>query len=155
MQIIEAKTPGMVEQVRALFEEYWTSFGFTPCFQNFGDELAGLPGKFAPPAGRLGLATIDGQPAGCVALRAIDRDRCEFKRLYVRSQFRGCGLGRRLLAWVVAEAKRAGYREMLCDTMPVMADALAMYRRAGFQVTEPYSETPTPGAIYLRLMLEP
>jgi GNAT superfamily N-acetyltransferase len=153
MQIVNVVTPEHLALVRALFEEYWTSFGFTPCFQNFSGELAALPGDYVPPAGRLALAMVDGQPAGCAALRRFDSDRCEFKRLFVRPQFRGLGLGRQLLAWVIAEAKAAGYRQLVCDTMPVMADALAMYERAGFERTAPYSGHPTPGAIFLRLVL--
>ena len=153
MQIVYVVTGEQLAQVRALFEEYWRSFGFTPCFQNFSGELAALPGDYVPPGGRLALALVEAQPAGCAALRRLDGDRCEFKRLFVRSQFRGLGLGRQLLAWVIAEAKAAGYRRLVCDTMPVMADALAMYQRAGFERTEPYSDHPTPGAIFLRLAL--
>ena len=77
MQIVEAVTAEHIAQVRELFEEYWASFGFTPCFQNFGAELAGLPGEYQPPGGRLALALVDGQPAGCVALRRLDGERCE------------------------------------------------------------------------------
>jgi GNAT superfamily N-acetyltransferase len=154
MQIVEAVTKEEIAQVRELFEEYWASFGFTPCFQNFGAELDGLPGDYAPPGGRLGLALVDGQPAGCAALRRFDAERCEFKRLYLRPQFRGGGRGRQLLAWVVAEARAAGYRQAVCDTMPAMAQALTMYERAGFERTEPYGDHPTPGAIFLRLRLD-
>ena len=153
MEIVHVETAEQLAQVRALFEEYWASFGFTPCFQNFSGELAALPGKYVRPGGRLALALVDGRPAGCAALRRIDDDRCEFKRLYVRPQYRGLKLGRVLLTWIVAEAKAAGYRQLVCDTMPVMAEALAMYERAGFERTEPYSDHPTPGAIFLRLAL--
>ena len=153
MQIVHVVTADQLAAVRALFEEYWTSFGFTPCFQNFSGELAELPGSYVPPGGRLALALVEGQSAGCAALRRLDEERCEFKRLYVRSQYRGMRLGRELLAWIVAEAKAAGYRQLVCDTMPEMADALAMYQRAGFQRTDPYSGLPTPGAIFLRMVL--
>jgi GNAT superfamily N-acetyltransferase len=121
--------------VRALLEEYWNSFGFTPCFQNFGDELAGLPGAYAPPAGRLAWATVDGESAGCIALRRVDAVRAEAKRLYVRPAFRGAGLGRALMEWAMAEARAAGYREIVGDTMPVMRNALALYERMGFERT--------------------
>jgi len=153
MQIVHVVTAEQLAQVRALLEEYWQSFGFTPCFQNFSGELAALPGDYVPPGGRLALALVDGQPAGCAALRRLDAERCEFKRLFVRNQFRGMRLGRELLAWIVAEAKAAGYRQLVCDTMPAMADALAMYQRAGFERTAPYSDHPTAGAIFLRLVL--
>ena len=139
---------------RTLFEEYWQSFGFTPCFQNFAAEVAGLPGHYAPPGGRLALALADAAPAGCIALRRLDGQRAEAKRLYVRPEFRGRGIGLALLEWVIGQARRAGYREMLGDTMPVMRRALAMYDRLGFQQTGPYSAEPTPGAIYLRLSLQ-
>src|SRR5579862_4209325 len=133
MEIIAVETAAAVEQVRGLFEEYWNSFGFTPCFQNFSEETAALPGEYTPPGGRLALALIDGEPAGCAALRRFDAERCEAKRLYVRPQFRGCGVGRALLQWLIAEARRAGYREIVGDTMPVMMRALEMYARCGFE----------------------
>lgn len=122
-----------VKLVRFLLREYWDSFGFTPCFQNFGEELARLPGDYSPPTGRLALALVDGQPAGCVALRRFDLQRAEPKRLYVRPEFRGLGLGRALLGWVMNEARGAGYSELVGDTMPVMKGALALYDRMGFE----------------------
>ena len=131
-QIVPVEGADALAKVRALLQEYWDSFGFTPCFQNFGEELAGLPGAYAPPDGRLALATIDGQPAGCVALRCVDARRAEAKRLYVRPAFRGRGLGRALLEWVMNEARAQGYSEIVGDTMPVMRDALALYERMGF-----------------------
>jgi ribosomal protein S18 acetylase RimI-like enzyme len=121
--------------VRVLLQEYWDSFGFTPCFQNFGDELAGLPGAYAPPGGRLALAIMNGQPAGCIALRRVDALHAEAKRLYVRPAFRSLGLGRALIEWAMAEACAAGYSEIVGDTMPVMRDALALYDRMGFERT--------------------
>jgi len=153
MEIVPASTPAHLATVRQLFEEYWQSFGFTPCFQNFAAEVDGLPGYYAPPAGRLALALDNGAPVGCVALRPVDRLRAEAKRLYVRPQFRDRGAGLALLQWVIAEARAAGYREMLGDTMPVMRRALAMYERLGFEQTGPYMPDATPGAIYLRLAL--
>lgn len=153
MQIVLAESTEHLDNIRALLRDYWDSFGFTPCFQGFAEEMATLPGKYAPPEGRLGLLLLCDAPAGCVALRRIDAERCEAKRLYVQPQFRGRGVGRALLEWVIAEARGAGYQEMLGDTMPVMAQALEMYKRAGFQRTSPYVTDATPGAIYLRLRL--
>ena len=153
LEIVAAVGEETLSAVRALFEEYWHSFGFTPCFQNFDLELASLPGKYAPPQGRLALAVVGGEPAGCVALRRIDSTRCEAKRLYVRPQFRGQGLGRALLQWVIAEARSAGYTEMFGDTMPVMERAIAMYEQVGFERTGPYANEATEGAIYIRLKL--
>jgi GNAT superfamily N-acetyltransferase len=141
------------EQVRELFTEYWASFGFSPCFQGFGEEVAGLPGAYAPPGGALVLAVADGRAAGCAAFRRFDERRAEAKRLFVRPQFRGQGVGRALLDWVIAETRGAGYGELVGDTVPQMAVALSMYDRAGFERTGPYAEAPTPGAIYLRLKL--
>ena len=132
-QVTSVETAEALAAVRILLEEYWNSFGFTPCFQNFGEELAGLPGAYAPPGGRLALATVDDQSAGCIAMRRVDRDHAEAKRLYVRPAFRGIGLGRALMEWVMAEARAAGYREIVGDTMPVMRDALALYERMGFE----------------------
>ncbi len=155
MQIVPVAGAESLAQVRALFEEYWESFGFTPCFQGFGDEVASLPGRYATPSGRLALALVDGQPAGCIALRALSASQGEVKRLYLRPGFRGRGLGRALLQWIIAEARAIGYGELVCDTMPTMTDALALYDRAGFVRTGPYSPDPSPGAVYLRLELNP
>jgi GNAT superfamily N-acetyltransferase len=153
MQILAAETREQIEEVRRLFEEYWSAFGFTPCFQNFGEEVANLPGAYAAPDGRLALALVDGAAAGCIALRRFDELRAEAKRLYVRPQFRGLGIGRALMEWVIAEARRAEYRELVGDTLPVMATALEMYDRMGFERIDAYSGVPTPGAVYLRLAL--
>ncbi|HUI77198.1 MAG TPA: GNAT family N-acetyltransferase [Bryobacteraceae bacterium] len=153
MQILAAEAREQIEEVRRLFEEYWNAFGFTPCFQNFGEEVADLPGAYAPPRGRLGLAVIDGSIAGCIALRPVDTRRGEMKRLYVRPEFRRHRIGHALVEWIIAEARAAGYRELVCDTMPAMKTALAMYEQRGFERTDPYSDPPTPGAIYLRLKL--
>ena len=153
MTIVLPETPEQWEQVRGLFREYWASFGLSPCFQNFGAELAGLPGDFAPPRGALALAVVGGEPAGCAALRPFDMSRVEFKRLYVRPAFRGRGVGRALMRWVMDEARRLGYTELVGDTLPQMTDALAMYDHAGFERTGPYAATPTAGAIYLRYRL--
>jgi GNAT superfamily N-acetyltransferase len=153
MEIVAVESAEQLAQVRALFEEYWRSFGFTPCFQDFGVEVAGLPGAYAPPDGRLALAMVDGEPAGCGALKRLDGSRCEAKRLFVRPQFRGLGIGRAMLHWAIGEARVLGYSELVGDTMPVMQQALAMYERMGFERTGPYSEKPTPGAIFIRMKL--
>jgi len=145
MRMVEAHSPAELAAVRLLFEEYWRSFGFTPCFQGFDQEVANLPGNYT----WLGLLLIEEEPAGCVALRRFDETRAEFKRLYVRPRYRGQGCGRVLMTWALAKAREAGYREVVADTMPQMQTALAMYDRAGFERTDPYASEPTPGAIYL------
>ena len=152
-QIRPVEGDASLASVRILLQEYWDSFGFTPCFQNFADELTGLPGAYGSPGGRLAMATVDAQLAGCVALRRIDELRAEAKRLYVRPAFRGLGLGRTLIEWAMSEARVAGYRELVGDTMPAMRDALALYDRMGFERGEPYTENPTKGAIFIRIKL--
>lgn len=152
-QIIQAEGALALASARKLLQEYWNSFGFTPCFQSFGEELAGLPGPYAPPEGRLALAMMDDKPAGCIALRRLDALRAEAKRLYVRPEFRGHGLGRALMEWVIGEGRGAGYREIVGDTMPEMRVARVLYKHMGFEQGEPYSAQPTQGAIFIRIAL--
>lgn len=150
IKIVPVEGADALAAVRELLQEYWDSFGFTPCFQNFSAELAGLPGDYAPPRGRLAIGWIAGKPAGCVAMRPVDERRAEAKRLYLRPAFRGRGLGRALIEWLIAEARGAGYAELIGDSLPVMRDAIALYDRIGFERTQP--EGPE-GVIYLRLTL--
>jgi putative acetyltransferase len=150
----QAETPAQIDQARELFLEYAQSLGFSLCFQNFDKELASLPGDYAPPEGRLLLAQYQGQFAGCVALHKLEDDICEMKRLYLRPQFRGKGLGRVLADRIIAEAREIGYRCMRLDTVePVMKDAVAMYRRIGFREIAPYCANPIAGALHMELLL--
>lgn len=144
---------GQMQQVRELFREYQASLEVDLCFQNFADELARLPGAYAPPSGRLLLCTVDGAPQGCVALQAIGVDDCEMKRLYTRPAQRGLGLGRRLVACVLAEARAIGYRRVYLDTLPSMTRAAAMYTALGFVDVPAYRHNPVPGARYMALTL--
>lgn len=141
-------------QIRELFLEYASSLGFSLCFQSFDKELADLPGDYAPPDGRLLLASIGGELAGCVALHKLESEVCEMKRLYLRPKFRGHGLGRTLVERILSEARSIGYRRMRLDTVePVMRDAVAMYRRFGFRDIAPYRANPIEGAMYMELEL--
>ena len=150
----QAESPVQLAQARELFLEYARSLGFSLCFQNFDKELAGLPGDYAPPEGRLLLVECEGQLAGCVALHKLDSGVCEMKRLYLRSQFRGKGLGRALTERIIAEARQIGYRRMRLDTVePVMKDAVAMYRKLGFKGIAPYRPNPIAGTMYMELEL--
>src|SRR5437762_4907540 len=150
LAIIQAKSPPQIAQARELFLEYAQSLGFSLCFQSFDKELAGLPGDYAPPDGRLLLADYQGQLAGCVALHKLEPGICEMKRLYLRPQFRGKGFGRALADRIIAEARHIGYHHMRLDTVePVMGDAVAMYRKIGFQEIAPYCENPIAGALYM------
>jgi ribosomal protein S18 acetylase RimI-like enzyme len=148
-----ARLPDEVPAVRALFEEYAAGLGVSLCFQNFDAELAGLPGSYAPPAGRLLVAEAGGEVVGCVALRPHKPGICELKRLYVRQAYRGKGLGRRLLEALLAEAVAAGYREAVFDTIESMKEALALYRTFAFEPTEPYGCHPVAGSLCFRKVL--
>jgi len=151
----QAESPTQIAQARELFLEYAQSLGFSLCFQNFDAELAGLPGDYAPPEGRLLLVECDRQLAACVALHKLDSVHCEMKRLYLRPQFRGRGIGRALARRIIAEARQIGYRRMRLDTVePVMKDAVAMYRKLGFKEIAPYRPNPMAGTIYMELELD-
>jgi|SRR5579871_2066366 len=154
LSLLQAQSPIQIAQARELFLEYAKSLGFSLCFQNFDKELAGLPGDYAPPDGRLFLAEYNAQLAGCVALHKLAGEICEMKRLYLRPQFRGLRLGRALADRIIAEARQIGYKRMRLDTVePVMKDAVAMYRKIGFREIEPYCENPIAGALYMELLL--
>jgi putative acetyltransferase len=143
-----------LEAVRALFLEYAGSLGFSLCFQGFDDELRELPGMYAPPSGRLLLATEGERPAGCVGIHALEGGAAEMKRLFVRPAFRGAGLGRILAVRACDEAKKAGYRTVRLDTIAgTMERAITLYRALGFGQIAPYRENPIPGALYLEKAL--
>jgi putative acetyltransferase len=150
----QAESPERIAQVRELFLEYAQSLGFSLCFQNFDKELAELPGDYSPPEGRLLLAEFEGRLAACVALHKLDSGICEMKRLYLRPQFRGKGVGRALAERIIGEARQIGYQRMRLDTVePVMKDAVAMYRKLGFKEIPPYCANPMAGVIYMELEL--
>jgi GNAT superfamily N-acetyltransferase len=154
LQITQAESPAQIVQARELFLEYARSLGFSLCFQSFDQELAGLPGDYAPPEGRLLLAVYEDQLAGCVALHKLEPKICEMKRLYLRPQFRSKGVGRCLAEAIIAEARAIGHERMRLDTVePMMKGAVALYRRLGFKEIAPYRENPIVGAMYMELLL--
>ncbi len=143
------------ELVRALFREYADSLGFDLCFQNFAEEVANLPGDYERPAGCVLLADVDGECAGCVALRPFSGGVCEMKRLYVRAACRGLGVGRALAGEAIARARRAGYEALRLDTVSTMSAANSLYRSLGFLEIPQYRPNPIEGARYFELALAP
>jgi GNAT superfamily N-acetyltransferase len=154
MDLIQAQSAEEISQARELFEEYAAGLEISLCFQNFEKELAELPGDYVPPAGRLFLAMAGDQTAGCVALRKIAAGICEMKRLYVRPEFRGTGLGHTLIETIIKAAREIGYQRMRLDTLPGKMDrAIAMYRSLGFQEIEPYYTSPVQSTLFMDLEL--
>jgi len=150
-----ARDAAALEAVRTLFREYAASLDFGLDYQDFDGELAALPGKYAPPAGALLLATVGGEAAGCGALRELAPGIAEMKRLYVRHAFRALGLGRALTLRLIDEARSRGHRRLRLDTVDAsMARALALYRALGFVEIAPYYPSPIPGTVFLELDLE-
>jgi len=153
MQILEPHSAGYLPSIRELFVEYANSIEVDLCFQGFEGELAELPGRYAPPYGRLLLALDGVNAAGCVALRKIGDGFCEMKRLYVRPAFRGKGLGRTLAGEIIAAAKQIGYQRMLLDTLGSMKEAIALYQSLGLQRIAPYYDNPSGCAVFMELKL--
>jgi putative acetyltransferase len=153
MEIIQAQSQAELNQAKKFFLEYAGSLGISLCFQNFEQELAELPGAYAPPEGRLLLAYDGGEPIGCVALRKLGDSICEMKRLYLRPESRGKKCGRRLALALIQQARQMGYERMRLDTLPAMQEALTLYRSLGFKEIEPYTLNPVAGALFMELPL--
>ncbi len=152
--IWQATSDSEIVQARALFIEYAQSLDFSLCFQGFDSELAGLPGDYRPPEGRLLLAQYDAEIAGCGALHYLEAGICEMKRLYIRPQFRGKGLGRAVAMRLVSDARIVGYKKMRLDTVESqMVNAVALYHKLGFREIGPYRPNPIADAMYMELDL--
>jgi ribosomal protein S18 acetylase RimI-like enzyme len=149
VEIHEVQSPAQLDLVRVLFREYAAGLGVDLCFQGFETELENLPGRYSRPQGGLWLATIANRPAACVAFRQFDATTAEMKRLYVRPNIRGLGLGRRLIDLVLTTATLASYQQVWLDTLPSMAEAIRLYRQIGFEPIAPYYDNPVPGALFL------
>ncbi|RDK00880.1 GNAT family N-acetyltransferase [Paraburkholderia lacunae] len=152
-KIETAGFPQHLEVVRAIFREYASSLGIDLSFQNFEAELAGLPGRYAEPHGRILLASNEGQVIGCVAMRPLDATTCEMKRLYVRPAGRGQQLGKQLAASICRIAKEAGYARIVLDTLPDMRAAQQLYASFGFKAVAAYTFNPVAGTQFLELDL--
>ena len=149
--LVEVRSPPDYASARALFLAYAAQLGIDLCFQNFTSELDHLPEMYGPPAGCLLLARRAGEDVGCVAVRNVSAETCEMKRLYVRDDLRGEGLGRRLAEASIAAARALGYRRMVLDTLASMTPARTLYRSLGFRETAAYYDSPLPDVVYMAL----
>ena len=154
MRIKQAETPGEIDEVRRLFLEFEAFLGIDLCFEGFEEELAGLPGKYAPPGGALLMGLEKDNVSGCVALRALARGECEMKRLFVRPEFRRTGLGRLLAHEVIGVACQLGYSLMRLDTFENLTEAIGLYESLGFRKTDAYYENPLRNVVYMELDLQ-
>lgn len=153
LKIISAKTNEDLEIAKQLFVEYADCLEFDLCFQNFEEELANLPGCYAPPEGCLLLAKYQDKTAGCVGLRELSNGVCEMKRLYVKQEFRGLKIGKALAKVVIQQARKAGYNCMLLDFISPREAAKSLYESFGFKETDSYENIPVEGAVFMELKL--
>lgn len=153
-EIKEVKTQKDIKAIQSLFLEYASWLDFPLCFQGFDKELATLPGKYSVPEGRLYLVTADGKDAGCIGLRKFSDGVCEMKRLYVRPDYRGTGIGKALVERIIEDAKAIGYQKMRLDTIKEkMGKAVEIYKEHGFIEIDAYYENPNPHTLYMELDL--
>ena len=153
-RIFEAVNELDISDARKLFTEYAMSLKFDLCFQGFEDEISTLPGKYSSPGGFILLAEHEGKIAGCIALRKLENNICEMKRLYVRPEFRGLGIGKMLCDELISRAKDIGYTKMRLDTIKEqMKDAIRLYVSYGFYEIESYYHNPQEGVVYMELNL--
>lgn len=143
-----------MDDIRALFLEYADSLEISLCFQDFEAELAGLPGKYAPPSGRLLLAREGKQRVGCAGFRPLEAGICEMKRLYVRPAWRGRGIGQQLAGMLIDAARNASYTRMRLDTLNTMKSAIDLYTSLGFRRIEADHDNPSDRAVFMELVLK-
>ena len=153
ISIAQAKNEDM-PTVKTLFSEYADSLPFDLSFQNFNSELAKLPGEYSPPHGCILIAREGSEIVGCVALRRLDEEVCEMKRLYVQPAVRGRGIGKKLAERVIKQARESGYRRMKLDTLASMEAAIHLYSSLGFNRITPYRHNPIEGAVFMGLELD-
>lgn len=154
IEIAAATSAKHIKDARELFRDYEAWLGMSSCFQSFAEEVAGLPGRYAPPGGRLYVAYVNDEPAGCIALREIEPGVCEMKRLYLRDAARGKGIGLRLVERIIADAREIGYAKMRLDTYPPkMGKAVGLYEAHGFHEIPPYYHNPHAGVLFMEKTL--
>ncbi|MCL4539848.1 MAG: GNAT family N-acetyltransferase [Bacteroidetes bacterium] len=154
LEIVGPHSPSLIEKAKGLFIEYADSLDFSLCFQDFEEEVSGLPGVYSLPSGRLIIAYVGEEAVGCVAMREIDDETCEMKRLYVRPGHRAKGIGRDLASRIIHEARETGYARMRLDTVSSMKEAISLYRSLGFKEIAQYRPNPIAGALFMELSLK-
>ena len=153
INIKQAVSPEDILSAKQLLVDYQKYLGIDLCFQGFDDELAHLPGKYAPPRGRLYLSEVNDEPAGCIAFYEMEKDVAELKRLFVKQDFRGAGIGRMMIERAIADARRIGYKKVRLDSLARLQQASDLYRKLGFDTCEPYNQNPEEDVYYMELSL--
>ncbi len=154
LELIDTPNHRQLPALRELLLEYQSWLDIDLCFQDFEQEMAVLPGAYSPPDGRLYIAWLGTELAGCIALRRHDAQSAEMKRLYLRPAFQGQSLGRLMAEHIIADAKQIGYQRILLDTLPMMQSAQAIYAKLGFKETQAYVHNPVAGVRYMALPLQ-
>lgn len=152
-EIRQALSEEEFSEAKRLLQEYadWLNYDF--CYRNIGKEIDEFPGEYGPPGGKFFLAYVGDKVAASVAVRRWEGNVCEMKRLFVRPEFRGKGIGKKLAKLIIDEAGKMGYRSMRLDTLPNMTEAIELYKSLGFQEVDKYRESPTDDAFYFELKL--
>ncbi len=153
LNIIEVKSKEQLDEIQKLFREYEAWLGFDLQFQDFEKEVTSLPGKYAPPRGTILMALFNENIAGCIALKPLNESICEMKRFFVRQQFQGKGIGKKLAELIVEKAREIGYTKMRLDTHNSFQAAIGIYKKLGFKETSPYYHNPMPDVSYWELVL--